>query len=367
MISMCWRTATASSASCARTNSPVGVLDVYQFAHRFFREHIYGLLSGGKRRVLHRQVGECLETLYASGSEKTRDKIAGQLAVHFREARDSLRAARFALQAARFEESRYAWDEAERWCELGLSVLERTEESPERDPLRLDLLVQSGRGQLLAGRYAAADERYDAALELAQTLGLEATRLAELCERLADIAEYRNQYEEMRGYLEQGRANLDIWAVPFGEIHVKLAALEGVMQGRLGNNEQSIAALHQVLSDAEGLPQTPELQSIKARVHNALGIALENISDYVGAANAYRQAIQIENKLGAKWQSTINMLNLAYLSIEQGQGAAATGLVNQAIKAAQEMGSLDTLAYAHSLLGRIHLGAGRAARGGPSR
>jgi predicted ATPase len=71
------------------------VFDFYRFAHRFFREHVYSQLAAGKKRVLHKQVAECLEALYTNRSE-----IAGQLARHFREAFDLMKSAQYALMAA---------------------------------------------------------------------------------------------------------------------------------------------------------------------------------------------------------------------------------------------------------------------------
>ena len=39
------------------------IFDFYHFVHRFIQQHIYEELSGGKRRILHRQLGMCLEKL----------------------------------------------------------------------------------------------------------------------------------------------------------------------------------------------------------------------------------------------------------------------------------------------------------------
>ena len=96
------------------------VLDMYRFAHRFFRERIYQKMDDGKRRILHRQVGECLEALYGEGELMS---IASQLTQHFKAAGKRAKAARYALLAAEVEQSRYAWAEGEHWCALGLELV----------------------------------------------------------------------------------------------------------------------------------------------------------------------------------------------------------------------------------------------------
>ena len=80
------------------------VLDMYRFAHRFFGERIYQKMSSGKRRNLHRQVGECLETLCFD-----RRPIAGQLARHFGEAHNARKATDYALMAAQFDYPAILW------------------------------------------------------------------------------------------------------------------------------------------------------------------------------------------------------------------------------------------------------------------
>jgi predicted ATPase len=110
------------------------IFDFYQFVHRFIREHIYKNLSPGKRRLLHRQVGECLEALYIDRTE-----IAGQLANHFREAKIFDKSVKYALLAAQLEQAMNAWNECEQWCEFGLALLA---EIPEKKTEILDLRNQ---------------------------------------------------------------------------------------------------------------------------------------------------------------------------------------------------------------------------------
>jgi predicted ATPase len=203
------------------------VLDFYRFVHRFFREYIYNRLSSGKRRILHRQVGECLEALYSN-----RQRIAGQLALHFREANELVKSARYALMAAQLEQSRYAWSESKKWCEFGLILVDKMPDEVEMRHVRIDLYVELSNicyyksdyspairlseiiireagdnliakaqaylnlseTHLIIGHFQAAHECAQQMLELAQSLGNDAV-LARALDQFSWVSFYRADFQ----------------------------------------------------------------------------------------------------------------------------------------------------------------------------
>jgi hypothetical protein len=68
----------------------------YEFVHALYREVLYRRQSPGRRAKPHLQVGERIEALYA---ERLSD-AAAELAHHFEQARDPLRAAKYRQLAA---------------------------------------------------------------------------------------------------------------------------------------------------------------------------------------------------------------------------------------------------------------------------
>jgi predicted ATPase len=332
------------------------VLDFYRFAHRFIREHIYANLKAGKRRILHRQVGECLEALYGKDSLP----IAGQLALHFSEALEPLKAARYALAAARFEQSRFAWTESENWCAFGLAQIGESTSAPELAALRLDLLTQSGYGHYNSGKFPQASGRYRAALDLAQQMQTDAVRLAGLCERLAEISMWEDELAETMRYLDRGRQTLAERGVAFGEMHVRLETLRGFSQAQLGNYDDAVQSLRNALAAAESLPHSAALQQVRAQAYDWLGVALSRASRYREALAAYESAIDIANQIGERRLPVICLLNIADNYVATGEIGKGEAYVQKGLASAEEVGDQDSLAYGRSIRAAILLAQGSA-------
>lgn len=90
--------------------------NLYKFAHRFIREHVYDYLSKAQKKYMHQRVGECLEKIY----EKKVSDICLQLTIHFREAGCHEKVAEYALLSAQIEYEKFSLDEAKYLCMLGL-------------------------------------------------------------------------------------------------------------------------------------------------------------------------------------------------------------------------------------------------------
>jgi tetratricopeptide (TPR) repeat protein len=330
------------------------VLDFYRFVHRFFREYIYGQLSGSKRRILHRLVGECLEALYSDQHE-----IAGQLALHFHEAFEPMKSARYALMAAQFEQSRYAWAEGERWCEFGLALIDKMPSDAEAMQLRLDLLEQLGYGYYHSGKYSQADQVYRAALTLAQQLQVDAERIATLCINLAYICDSRSQLSEALRFLDQGRRILTDCAVPSGETQVRLEALYGGMQVRVGSNDLASQSLRRTLANTEKLPRTPTLEYVRAEAYNWLATALSTLDQYSEASAAYQKASEIAEGIGEKKLASSCLLNLADSYVYDLKLDESEASLSKALELVRQVGDLDNEAYARATKARILLARGK--------
>ena len=80
----------------------------YAFVHALYREACYEDIDEGRRRRLHQQVGLALEA--AHGEDAAR--IAAELAHHFEQAGESVRAIRYLTAAATMARRRFAGREA---------------------------------------------------------------------------------------------------------------------------------------------------------------------------------------------------------------------------------------------------------------
>ena len=128
--------------------------------------------------------------------------------------------------AAQFEQSHYAWVEGERWCEKGLAWAAARPGDAELRRLQLDLLEQSGHGYQSAGQDGRAGQRYRTALALAEELGSDPERIANLCAKLVFICDSENQLDDAIAFLARGKQVLSDRNVPFGEAHVRLEVLD---------------------------------------------------------------------------------------------------------------------------------------------
>lgn len=323
------------------------IIDFYRFAHRFFREYIYKQLSKGKRRLLHRQVGECLETLYPDQTS-----IAGQLTQHFYEAGEYRRAIKYAKLAAIFEQSRSVWAEGERWCEFGLQLIAKHCDDKEKKVFRLDFVERSGQGAYASGQYVLALERYQEAYALATQLQESPTHIAALCAALIEIYDELNQITTATEFLEIGRAVLKDVDTPT-EAHIKLRICEGLIQVRLGNLEVAIPILNQALKEAASLEQTLELARAQIDAYDILGIALGNINQYQEATDAFQSCVRIAQSIDDKRWEADCLLNLASDYVDRRMLDEAESVTARALQLSRQIGDQDHIAYARASKGYI--------------
>jgi class 3 adenylate cyclase len=148
----------------------------YDFTHALIRQTLYEELSTPRRVLLHRQIGESLEQLYADNT----DAHLPELAHHFYQAApggDVQKAIDYARRAGDRAMSQFAWEEAANQYELALQAMDLAGAT---DPVtRCSVLASlaSARGATLDPEAVATAQRaFDAA---------EATGDAELMARVA--------------------------------------------------------------------------------------------------------------------------------------------------------------------------------------
>lgn len=322
------------------------ILDFYRFVHRFYREYIYGQLSAGKRRKLHRQVGECLEKLY-----NDRHEIAGRLALHFQEAHELLKSIQYALVAAQSEHLHYAWSEGEQWCAFGLRLVDRLPSDPELKLIQLDLLEQSGDGYYQVGEYSLAKQMYHEALNLAQELRVNITRIVRLYSKLGDTCEFEGQLDKSVAHYERALQILEEHNIPFSELHLSLKADYAFMQDRQGHTALALESLHELLTDVEKLPNTLTLQNILVGIYNYLGIGFGNLGRYADALVSYKKAIDLAVGVDNKRLTATCWLNMADECLKMGDLEQCATCAVQGLEIARQIGDLDSVAYAYAIKG----------------
>jgi class 3 adenylate cyclase len=146
---------------------------LYDFTHALIRQTLYGELSTPRRVLLHRQIGEALERLYADGIEPH----FAELARHFYQAApggDVDKAIDYARRAGDRAASLLAHEDAASHYEIALQAFDLKDAAD--PPHRLDLLMALGQAYARADVPEPASRTLERAVELADELAEPALR-----------------------------------------------------------------------------------------------------------------------------------------------------------------------------------------------
>jgi len=332
------------------------LFDLYGFAHRFFREHVYNhMLEPGERREMHRLVGETLEKL----CEDDLGPVAAQLARHFQEAKVPNKAARFAIMAAEAEQARFLWTEARRWCEFGLAALQDYPESPAINRLRCDLYAALATTNYRYGDFNAAEEAADSALELAAELELPAEKFADIYFYSAINADELGDYERMLDHARRGLAILAGAGITQGVLLLQLRDSEALALGRNGQSQQGIDSLTEALAAAEALPRKKALDKAVGEAYNDLAILYGNVNHFDLSIPAYQKGLEVLDRVNHVEMLLIVLTNMADdLNILR-RFDETLPYLNRAHEIVRQIGALDSDGYVRSVRGYTYLMLGR--------
>jgi predicted ATPase len=203
------------------------ILSFFHFRHRLMQEHLYYTIGESQRRLMHRKVAECLETLYGNNVEA----ISAQLARHYELAHLYKKAYHYchitASQAGKTFATHEAIDNYKRALELWGKVFLRPQEAEEED-LKEKIKILRELGDLFEyrGNPKNAEQCHQEALNLAVIVKDEREELLAL-DNLGDVYLMYNNYEKAEIYYkraEEGALNKGYEDI-LAEIYCDLASL----------------------------------------------------------------------------------------------------------------------------------------------
>jgi predicted ATPase len=145
-----------------------GALGHYQFSHALIRETLYDELTAARQMRLHAQIARALEAYYRAYLAPH----VARLAHHYSAAGqmdEAGKAIDYAMQAGARAMAMLAYEEAVRYYEMALQLVERRE--PGDRACRCQLLIALGEAQTKAGEVSQAVEILRQAAESARQLG----------------------------------------------------------------------------------------------------------------------------------------------------------------------------------------------------
>lgn len=94
---------------------------LYRFSHCTFQKRLYDDLGPIRKRILHKEIGECLEELY----KERLAEAAPRLVRHYQAVEDYEKALKYALMVARVQRRQLAFQTTINWYEKALAFLDK--------------------------------------------------------------------------------------------------------------------------------------------------------------------------------------------------------------------------------------------------
>jgi len=348
------------------------LLQRYRFTHQLFQRYLYNDLSPGERRLLHKEIADVLEELFAENA----DQYAVQLAFHYQRGGVSEKALHYLIQAGSQARAKYANEEAISYYSEALELI------PEQRPDRFDLLASRAGiydltalrekqladvtamvnlaealdddarrcdAQLTLADYYLATDHIEAkvpaqhAVEISKTLG-DRVREAQAFRQLGEFNWYQGDYVEARKNLEIAFERFKE-AGMLGEAAICLHILSLAL-GTLNEFDEALEmALEAVATSQEAGDRGQEATSLRR-----LAIAHMNQNQYAEAQPYAEQALALHRELGDR-QEECNALNaIGVIQVWLGKHQESYRSLRQSLDIGDAIGNSIGIAFAVSNL-----------------
>jgi len=175
----------------------------YAFKHALTQEATYQGILERKRMEFHHQVGEGIETLYRERLEE----YYSELAYHYSRSTDKEKAVEYLIKVGDRCKQLYANQDAIRYFNDALSLLDELGETSEHESQKLKALEDLGDVHHTIGKHDDAIAYFEKAVALGTKQGLSPTRLAELYFKIGYACYWLDQYDKM---IETAQAGLAV-------------------------------------------------------------------------------------------------------------------------------------------------------------
>lgn len=339
----------------------------YSFRHVITREVAYESISTVLRADLHARVGGFIEATYADDLEPFLDLLAHHygLSDNREKQREYLLRAGVAAQAA------FANEAAVGFYERLLPLIAERERS--------DILLRLGQVLRHMGRWAQAEERFRAALRLANDQATAARcRLeqGDLLRRRGDNAAAREWLEAARrafaaagqdAGVSEAERQLGLVAWAEGDYAAALTAFEGAIRPLAAAGDPNRTSLLLInlgavfysdgdLARAQDCFERSLKLAAAAGNRQRVGVAVGNLGsiyhirgDLGRAFDYYTQKLQCALDIGDRLEMSISIVNLGHIYEDQGEYARATACYLRSLELALDMG--DRIGIGGTLLG----------------
>ena len=319
---------------------------LWQFAHDKLREGILDTLDPPFSEALHRRVAKGLQVIYESDLAE----YAAQIAGHYQNANDLLKAADWHLRAGNSAESAFAYVNAMQHYSEALNIWQDSLDTVAPEKLAE---VYRGLGHMhnRLAEFSKSVEMYEAMLSIAiseNNTSAQATAKAGIAWAFIYQGNLKESYDSALQCVELARA-----ADALAELNEGLQIM-GWSSLSQGKNTEALAI-------AEDATEIARQSGDKARIANSLnllGAATANQGRYNDGKMVFEQALAIAHELGDRQSATTFVANLAIIAIRRGDYEDAAARSHEALEFARQSGDkpsemdyLYNLGYAQVMQG----------------
>ena len=325
----------------------------YAFRHELVSDAIYGTILRRERAILHGQIGEAIEKLYA-------DQIPAYielLARHYSWSNRPKRALHYLLLAGQRALRNYANTQAEQHFSQAIALFDKTAPT-----LRQYVQAHTGMGDilLLTGKYGDARHHYRAALEHLSAGETYARSLARsvLQRKIAITHERQGEYEKALEQLRQAENALNTTARLQPTERAQILEDIGWIFFRRGDLETAESHLKRALL----LVQDSDALAVIASILNRLGGIYYQKDDLETASEYVNRSLALREKIGDLVAVARSYNNLGLLRWKSGQWDAALEVFQKSLQIHTTVGDVEGTAELHSNLGLIYADKGAFAQ-----
>ena len=315
----------------------------YRFDHTSIREVVYNSLSRGKRRMLHRKVGQALELL----KKEKLSEVVYNLAYHFSQGMDYERAAQYSMKAGDKAFKSYAPNEALQYYKMAIDALDKLEESIEQKEQKLLILNNMGKICYYSTAWQDGIEYYKQMLALADELKNNLMR-AEAYRSMGHIYREKNEWEDAKTNLET--------AIKISEEIKDQHGLGDAIRGRgwiewrLGNLEKAIEYFKDALSNAEGAGDNRVIASCYIDLGNVYG----DKGEFEKAIEYYSKSEKLLEAQGDYFELARVYNNVGETYKEQGMLEKAVEYYEKCIQTSEKSKNMILLAFGYQNCAEVY-------------
>ena len=362
----------------------------YFFRQVVTQEVAYESLPFATRATLHSQLARYIEKNY----KQSVDQYVDLLAFHYLRGQVWEKSLEYNLLAAKAAQREFANAAAISAAERALDSASRLE-GVDTATEQITAHELSGEVMTLVGQYDEALEHYATArayVAAQKDDSPQASHLADLCRKIAEVYERRSEYETAFSWLEKGLAYLDekTPSIEAARIHLLGAGVyhrQGRNQDAITWSEKSIHAASQIptregqrvqaqasyllggiytrlgganeaiLFCERSVRAYGEIEDIvgQARAYNNLGIAYSNQGTWEKSSQAYEKSLTINQQIGNIQEQGFVANNLANIYLYRGEWDQAAQLFNENNTIWKQLGAALPEAVTLSNLGQVYI------------